>query len=768
MITAFALLAIVPPLVISLVLTGLNFGARGEQVEELQRESAQHIAAEARVFFSELESNLQVVAQVQGLLALERQQQQNTLSELQSYQSAFDSLTLLDDQGQELVSVSRQGLVAQEELGSRAINDEFKVPQDSGEIYYGPVQFDEASNEPRMVIAVPLPDVRSGAVGGVLLADVRFKKIWNLISGMQDHQLTGIYIVDDQGHIVAHQNISTVLQGTRFSPTEGEFGPPRHDGVQNGLDGSRVVLASDKIQLGQQAFYVIAERSWDEAILDPALFSGAIALGVLAASIAMAAYVALRSIRRTVLPIEKLAAIARAVSSGDFSMRAEVTQRDEVGLLAEAFNSMTSQLGDLIGSLEQRVTERTADLEQTSRTLTESSQALESTLNDLQQRSAELQEASQSQTRANQELREANRQSHMRALRLQASTEVSRAITQVHDIDKLLPQVTELIGRFFGYYHVGIFLIASNERIAELRATNSAGGQKLLSRNYRLEISTQDTVCRAIRDGEFCLISDTVSAATHFETPELPDTRSTIALPLRSGDRTIGALDVQSTSPDAFGQEDITALSTLADQVTIAIENARLIQQAQDARAEAEIVYQQVLMGQWQGLVQKRRFTHGEYRQLVTSAAEEAPLTAGEQAMQRGKVVVLNSDDDATQNVSELAAPIQLRGQTIGVLDLQELEGARHWTEDDITLIQEVADQVGQALEKARLFDESRRRAQREQATRQITDRIRSRTEVDAMLQTAIRELAQTLQAPRVFVRLAPEALEDSDEQGDE
>jgi putative methionine-R-sulfoxide reductase with GAF domain/HAMP domain-containing protein len=629
MITAFALLALVPPLVISFVLTGLNFENRQTQVQELQSETAQRIAAAASVFFSELESNLEVVAQVHGLLTQEREQQQITLSELQSYQDAFESLTLLDGQGQELLHISRLGLTMPEELGSRATNDEFTIPKASGEFYYGPVEFDEASNEPQITIAVPLPDVRSGLVDGVLVANVRFKPVWDLIGSEKKRASENLYIVDDQGRVVAHPNPSKVLQRERFALEQEVYGPPQEDGVQNGLDGSRVALASEKIQLGRQAFYVVAERSWDEAILNPALFSGGITLGILVPSLVMAAYIAIRSIRRTVLPIERLAAIARAISAGDFTLRAEVTQRDEVGLLAEAFNSMTAQLGDLIGSLEQRVAERTADLEQTGKELAERSRELESTLNDLQQRSAELEEASQSQAQANRELREANRQSHMRALRLQASTEVSRAITQVYDMDKLLPQVTELIGRFFGYYHVGVFLIAANERIAELRAANSAGGQKLLSRGYRLEISAQDAVCHAIRAGEFTLVGDTVSEATYFAPPELPDTRSAIALPLRSGDRTIGALDVQSSEVGAFEQEDIAALSSLADQVAIAIENVRLIQQAQDAREEAEIVYQQVLTGQWQSLVEKRRFAPGEYRQLLSTSVQETPLRAG-------------------------------------------------------------------------------------------------------------------------------------------
>jgi GAF domain-containing protein/HAMP domain-containing protein len=756
MIVAFALLAIIPPLVIGSVLTLQNFNARQRQAIELQRETAQRVATEVRAFIRELEIDLEIVTQVQGLMGLEREQQRNILSELQSYQDAFAELALLDAQGQEVARVSDEEIITPDTLGNRAGDREFTIPVVSGQIYYGLVRFDEESNEPQMTISMPLLNVHTGEVDGVLVAKTRFKPVWDLIATVKKHKGENIYIVDGWGQIVAHQNPSEVLKGTYV-------GLPEQDGTRESLDGSLVVQASDQIQLEPQAFHVIAERTWSEVILRPAFLSLLTTLGFLVLVSIIAFFVAFMTIRRTVLPIERLATIARSISVGDFSQRVEVIRRDEVGELAESFNSMTAQLGDLIGSLEQRVAERTADLEQTSQALAERGQELESTLSDLQQRSAELEEATRRQAEINQELREATRQGHMRAIRLQASAEVSRAVSQVHDMNELLPQVTHLIGRSFGYYHVGVFLLAPNERIAVLRAANSAGGKKLLSQGYRLEISTQDTVCRAISSGESSIIQDTSEAAVYFETPELPDTRSEIALPLRVGDRTIGALDVQSTEPDAFEQEDIAALTTLAAQVTIAIENARLIRQAREALEEAETVYQQVLMGQWQSQVKKQRLSHGEYRQVLAPLLDETPLIAGEQALEKGKVVVVNSDETATSGTSQLAAPIQLRGQTIGVLDLQEMEGERHWTQDDITLVQEIADQVGQALEKARLFDESRRRAQREQATRQITDRIRGRTEVDAMLQTAIRELAQTLGAPRVFVRLAPEALTEDD-----
>jgi GAF domain-containing protein len=151
-------------------------------------------------------------------------------------------------------------------------------------------------------------------------------------------------------------------------------------------------------------------------------------------------------------------------------------------------------------------------------------------------------------------------------------------------------------------------------------------------------------------------------------------------------------------------------------------------------------------------------------------ALGEVSSVEAQEAWSRGELVhVVRDDADSEQAElrAALAAPIKVRGETIGVLDLQETDQARQWTQDEMELIQSVADQLGQALESARLFEETQRRARYEALTRQITDRIRSRAEVDTMLQTAIQELSRSLGAPRVFVRLASEALSGDGQSGE-
>jgi putative methionine-R-sulfoxide reductase with GAF domain len=190
--------------------------------------------------------------------------------------------------------------------------------------------------------------------------------------------------------------------------------------------------------------------------------------------------------------------------------------------------------------------------------------------------------------------------SQRRATLLQASAEVSHAVAQVRDVSLLLAEVTRLIGERFGVYHVGIFLLDDVGRYAILRAANSEGGRRMLQRGHRLQVGSEGIVGDVTFSGRPRLALDVGADATFFDNPDLPETRSEIALPLRIGDEIIGAIDVQSTQAAAFGQDHVTVLSVLADQVAIAIQNARLFQQSQTALAEAEQAYQRYLQNEWE------------------------------------------------------------------------------------------------------------------------------------------------------------------------
>ena len=347
-------LAICPVLVVGGVLAWSSYSAQREQALHLQREVALRVSTEVEAFFAELENELRVVAKVQGLPQLDPDRQSRILSELLSLQHAFQELVLVDSQDRERAHASRSRLAATREA-HRAGAVEFTTPRASGQVYYGPVRFEGESGEPLITIAVPLLDPRTGRAEAVFLAEVRMKKIWDLIADVQVGPGKTVYIVDAEQRVVAHRNPSVVLRATRFAG-------PGNDGIQQGLSGTTVVLAVNTVQLSGQSFHIVVEQEWSEAMA-LAISTVRITLILVLAMLVISGTVGFLSVRQIVRPIQAMATAAEAVRAGDLSQQVRVARRDELGLLAAVFNSMTTQLRDLVAGLEERVTERTASLQ---------------------------------------------------------------------------------------------------------------------------------------------------------------------------------------------------------------------------------------------------------------------------------------------------------------------------------------------------------------------------------------------------------------------
>ena len=186
-----------------------------------------------------------------------------------------------------------------------------------------------------------------------------------------------------------------------------------------------------------------------------------------------------------------------------------------------------------------------------------------------------------------------------RATQLQIVSSVARTIASVQDLDTLLPNITKLVSEQFGFYHTGIFLVDDNNEFAVLRASNSAGGGVMLERQHKLRLDTNSIVGYVASHSEPRIALDVGIDSVYFNNPDLPNTRSEMALPLRIGERVIGVIDVQSTQPNAFAESDIATLTTLADQVAIAIENARLFSEARNSLNESEETFTRYVKQEW-------------------------------------------------------------------------------------------------------------------------------------------------------------------------
>ncbi|MFH2103877.1 MAG: GAF domain-containing protein [Chloroflexota bacterium] len=335
------------------------------------------------------------------------------------------------------------------------------------------------------------------------------------------------------------------------------------------------------------------------------------------------------------------------------------------------------------------------------------------------------------------ELEESNKHNARRALQFQAIDRVARAITSIRSLNDLLPEITRLISEQFDYYHVGIFLNDDASQYTVLSASNSEGGIKMLERKHRLKVGEQGIVGYAAGTGKPRIAIDVGEDAVFFDNPDLPETRSEMAIPLRAGDQIMGVLDVQSRDEVAFSEEDIEVLSTLGEQVGLAIENARLFDMTSRSLAEAESIYRLQLQQSWKRLASEQ--TAAGYRYTLTGVTPlENPLVP--------------SSAEAGQPGLQLVVPINLRGENIGSLIIQSAS-ARVWSEDELDLINAIADRVAISAENARLFEETTRRADRERAVTDITSKIRATTDPDAMITSAIEELKSVLGATTVRVR---------------
>ncbi|MFN2108234.1 MAG: GAF domain-containing protein, partial [Anaerolineae bacterium] len=338
----------------------------------------------------------------------------------------------------------------------------------------------------------------------------------------------------------------------------------------------------------------------------------------------------------------------------------------------------------------------------------------------------------------------------------------SRVTTSILTLDELLPQAVDLIRERFDLYYAGIFLVDESQRWAILRAGTGEAGRLLLARNHRLEVGGASMIGMCVAQGEARITFDTQREALHRRNLLLPETRSELALPLFSRGRAIGAMTIQDTHPGAFTEEDITTLQTMADQLANAIENARLLRRMEQNMHELELATGQLTQESWRNFLENYRNTFGYRYRLVDVEPVTELSPEAQAALQQQKTVATSIVSESAAEVGEEAAqmqgalsvPIRVRNEVLGVLNLRFDDP--EVSPETIVLVEQVAARLGAALESARLLEESRRTATREQIAAQAISGMRERLDVEAVLRNAARELRDALDLSRVSVRLAP------------
>ena len=389
----------------------------------------------------------------------------------------------------------------------------------------------------------------------------------------------------------------------------------------------------------------------------------------------------------------------------------QIRTRDELEDLAEAVNWMATEVARGFETLEEKVADRTRDLER-------------------------------------------------RSLEAETIGKVARNITTVRDLDTLLNNAANVIQEQFKYSHVGIFLVDDLREYAFLRAATGEAGQQMLAQNHRLKIGESGIVGYVTQTGQPRIALDVNRDTAHLRNPLLPDTRSEMTLPLISGSRIIGALDVQSVMEAAFNGSDIQTMQTIADQLAVAIDNVRLIERTQESLNELNALYKDQARKTWRQVAQARP-TAFEYDGLnIVAGRQKLPMDMLEQ-LSGGRSIILRDSlahkkTKTGEEHTTLLVPLMLQGQLIGTVGIEKVGLSHEWTQDEVSMAENAATQASLALENARLLEETQRRAAKERTIGEISTRIGGLVDIDKILQATIQELSQTLPGAEVAIQFQP------------
>lgn len=641
-------------------------------------------------------------------------QVQNLLYALKNRNPDILSYGLLDLNGAIIVD-SRSANVGKSEAGLL----HFNATISHGSTYISPVQYLPNEKEGVFFISTPVYS-DMGVMIGVVRAKYKASVLQDLLLKEQEDFSSSdtFFVLFDENHIVlAHQRLPELIGKLPSTPTSSElaalrasylipaqlkdsevsFNLPLVEQALNAMNESPffdadnnalgIPLTGALVPLQSTTWLTVALES-QAAFLDPIrrqsqiffIFAmGAILFSIVAGSMVSSLLAA---------PILRLQTVAQRFSEGDLSATAIIEADDEVGNLAETFNTLTTRLKQTVLSLEERVQARTNDLE-------------------------------------------------LRSQYLEGAAEIGRIATTFVNEDELSRTVVELIRERFDLYYVGLFLADKNDEWAVLRAGTGIAGEIMLSNKHRLKIG-EGMIGWTVKYGETRIALDVGTDAVRFENPVLPETRSEGALPLRSRGRVLGAISVQSRQSSAFTLEILTTLQIMADQIAVAFDNAELFAKSEAALQAERRAYGDFTLQSWHDV--KKRNTVSAYRvdaDGVIKALDESLVEAKQRSIGTRQAVL--------EGGRAVFIPIKSRGHLIGGVRILKSEDSGIWTKDQLQLVETISEQLSVALESARLFENVQLRAQREAVISDISSKVGASIRMDTILKTTVQELGKAL-----------------------
>ena len=380
--------------------------------------------------------------------------------------------------------------------------------------------------------------------------------------------------------------------------------------------------------------------------------------------------------------------------------------------------------------------------------------------------------------------------------KLQAAAEIARDISGALNLDELLRRAVNLIHERFDFYHAAIFLVDSSNSNAIIREATGEAGVQMKRDGHKLAVGSKSIVGFVAGQGEPLVVNDTTKDATHLPNPLLPDTRAEAAIPLKIGERILGALDVQSTNPYSFNPADINILQTLADQLAIAVSNTELFAETQEHLSQHRLLHH-ITTSAASGTTLDEALTSAVKGLQVTLGGDRVAILLSDEKRENltikawvgysesatDMIVPFGSGitgwvathrkplriDDITRDAryiqvssntrSELALPLIFRNDILGVLNV-ESEQVAAYTDTDEEMLGTLAGSLAAIIANARLVEQIRKQAERERLLYEISSKIRRSTDKQTILSATINEISRATGARRTQISVGIEKRE--------
>ena len=326
-----------------------------------------------------------------------------------------------------------------------------------------------------------------------------------------------------------------------------------------------------------------------------------------------------------------------------------------------------------------------------------------------------------------------------RAVQLQTTSDIAKLVTETTEPDLFMTQAVELIRDRFGFYHASVFLIDETGNWVNLRASTGEAGTKMLARRHRLAVGSASIVGWVTTNRLPRVALNVDQDPFHFKNPLLPDTNAELAVPLLVGQRLLGALDVQSTEPEAFDEDDIRALEGIASELAIAIDSARSQLVMREQLERMQRASRSEIRDSWS------RVGRSGSAPTIHLNPQGDLVPADESRFNLLDAVSAQSGARLSADGTEIAVPVQVRGEIIASISARHPNPTETWADEDIALIEAIASQAAQSLESARQRDEEQRRVTELEVLNRISQAVSQMLRLDTLYRIVHRQINQVL-----------------------